>query len=126
MQEKRYREQIHSHSGSIDLDFWRTPQGVSVPDDELRFLLVPGAVEAAAIGEGAKQVHLYQAENANTPDQISSALIVTMGGMLPGILIYDHLVKGRAPGTPKIEFSKRVNSTSSTVSPSAFATSTVS
>lgn len=104
MQEKIYREQISNQDGHIDLDFWRNPEGVSVPDDELRFLLVPDAVESAAIGDVAQQVHGYQAEHAGTEDEITCALIVTMGGMLPGVLLYDHLVQGRSPSLPKIEF----------------------
>lgn len=104
MQADRYRQQVTSQNKSIDLDFWRSPEGVLVPDDDLRFLLVPDAVESAAIGEVARQVHQYQADNANRPEQITRALIVTMGGMLPGVLIYDHLVQGRAANMPKIEF----------------------
>lgn len=104
MQEESYRQQIANQNGHIDLDFWRNPEGVSVPDDELRFLLVPDAVESAAIGDVAQQVHQYQENNAGTPDQITCALIVTMGGMLPGVLIYDHLVQGRSPNLPKIDF----------------------
>ena len=41
MQDKTYREQIENQDGHIDLDFWRSPEGVSVPDDELSYLLVP-------------------------------------------------------------------------------------
>ena len=104
MQNKAYRDQIANFNGWVDLDFWRNPEGVSIPDDELNFLLVPDAVESAAIGDVAQQVHRYQAEHAGNPDQITRSLIVTMGGMLPGVLIYDHLVQGRAPDLPKIEF----------------------
>ena len=104
MQDKIYNEQVSQQSRNIDLDFWKSPEGVQVPDDELRFLLVPDAVEAAAIGDVAQQVHEYQAENMDSPEQITRALIVTMGGMLPGVLLYDHLVQGRADASPKIEF----------------------
>jgi hypoxanthine phosphoribosyltransferase len=104
MQEKTYQEQIANHNGWVDLEFWRNPEGVSIPDDELNFLLVPDAVESAAIGDVAQQVHRYQAEHVGSPEQITRSLIVTMGGMLPGVLIYDHLVQGRTPDLPKIEF----------------------
>jgi hypoxanthine phosphoribosyltransferase len=99
-----YQQQVTNQRSAIDLDFWRSPEGVSVPDDELRFLLVPDAVESAAIGEVAQQVHDYQAQHAGSEEQITCALIVTMGGMLPGVLLYDHLVQGRGPGTPRIDF----------------------
>ncbi|MDD9856787.1 MAG: hypothetical protein OXU96_01855 [Gammaproteobacteria bacterium] len=89
--------------GGIDLEFWRKPEGVSVPDDELRFLLVPDAVVAAACFELAKQVHAYQAAHAGRA-QITRALMVTMGGLLPGVMLYDHLVEGRRGGQPGIQF----------------------
>jgi hypoxanthine phosphoribosyltransferase len=104
MQEEIYRQQIDQQRGGIDLDFWRSPEGVSVPDDELRFLLIPDAVEAAAVEDVARQVHRYQRDNVDSAGQITRALMLTMGGMLPGILIYDHLVDGRPEGSPKIEF----------------------
>jgi hypoxanthine phosphoribosyltransferase len=99
-----YRQQIHCPASAIDIEFWRAPEGVAVPDDELTFLLVPDAVEAMAVFELAQQVHRYQQAQAAGGAPITRALMATMGGMLPGILLYDHLVKGRAPGTPRIDF----------------------
>lgn len=104
MQDQHYREQVMGRADTVDLDFWRRPVGVSVPDDELRFLLVPDAVEAAAIDDVAQQVHDYQQRAAATDEVIRRALIVTMGGMLPGVLLYDHLAEGRRPGTPPVSF----------------------
>ena len=91
-------------SKSIDLDFWRKPEGVIVPDDELSFLLIPEVVEEAACFDLAKQVHAYQQDHVGSEDQITKALMVTMGGLLPGVLLFDHLVEGRGPGIPKIDF----------------------
>ncbi|MXZ81461.1 MAG: hypothetical protein F4Z15_08925 [Gammaproteobacteria bacterium] len=88
----------------MDLDFWRNPEGVPVPDDELSFLLVPDAVESAACLDLAKQVHAWQSDHPSPPEQITRALMVTMGGLLPSVLLYDHLVEGRVTGAPKIEF----------------------
>jgi hypoxanthine phosphoribosyltransferase len=99
-----YREQLRCPRDEIDLDFWRKPEGVSVPDDELDFLLVPDTVEAMATCAVAQQVHDYQREQAGTGEPITRALMATMGGMLPGILLYDHLVHGRPAGTPRIDF----------------------
>lgn len=99
-----YEQQTRQLEANIELEFWRKPEGVCIPDDELRFLLVPDAVEAAAVFELAKKVHEYQESHANQPDQISSALMVTMGGLLPSVLLFDHLVEGRLAGVPKIEF----------------------
>lgn len=89
---------------SVDLDFWRTPEGASVPDDELKFLLIPDTVESVACLDLAKQVHCWQSTQQNLSDQITRALMVTMGGLLPSVLLYDHLVEGRLQGEPKIEF----------------------
>ena len=99
-----YHQQIHCPASEIDLDFWRNPQGVSVPDDELSFLLVPDAVEAMAVFDLAQQVHLYQNKQIPAGEPITKALMATMGGLLPGILLYDHLAQGGPPGTPQIEF----------------------
>ena len=99
-----YDRQLESLQNGIDLNFWRKPSGVEIPDDELRFLLIPDAVESAAMFELAKQVHEYQKSHADKPDQISSALMVTMGGLLPSVLLFDHLVEGRLETVPKIEF----------------------
>jgi hypoxanthine phosphoribosyltransferase len=99
-----YQQQIRCHRDQIDMDFWRKPEGVTIADDELSFLLIPDEVEAIASFELAKQVQSYQRENISGGDPITKALIVTMGGMLPGVLLYDHLVDGRDTGVPKIEF----------------------
>lgn len=99
-----YHHQVSCPVAEIDLAFWKQPEGVSVPDDELSFLLVPDAVEALAVGDLSQQVHAYQAEQSSSGAPITRALMATMGGMLPGILFYDHLVQGRPAGTPRIEF----------------------
>jgi hypoxanthine phosphoribosyltransferase len=99
-----YHQQLQCSPSAIDLAFWREPEGVEVPDDELRFLLVPDAVEAAACVELARQVHQYQDECSDPVDKITRALIVTMGGMLPGVLLHDYLVHGRHADDPAIEF----------------------
>ena len=36
---RSYQQQVHCPPNEIDLDFWRAPAGVAVPDDELTFLL---------------------------------------------------------------------------------------
>lgn len=101
---KAYREQVNALQEGIDIEFWRNPTGVVVPDDDLRFLYIPDAVESAAVSELARQVHGYQKENAEKHEQITSALMVTMGGLLPSVLLFDHLVEGRLANIPKIDF----------------------
>jgi hypoxanthine phosphoribosyltransferase len=99
-----YLEQLRCPASGIDLDFWRAPEGASVPDDELCFLLVPDTVEALTVFEVAQQVHRYQQAASDSDACITRALMATMGGLLPGILLHDHLVAGRPAGTPAIEF----------------------
>ena len=100
-----YQHQVSCPPREIDRGFWKAPEGVSVPDDELRFLLIPDAVEAMAAFELSQQVHRYQQEQLTSRESpITRALSVTMGGVLPGILLFDHLVEGRPPGTPEIQF----------------------
>jgi hypoxanthine phosphoribosyltransferase len=99
-----YHQQLHCHRSDIDMGFWRKPEGVVIEDDELSFLLIPDEVEAIATFELSQQVHRYQQEHLEAAQTITKALIVTMGGMLPGVLLYDHLVDGRDLGVPKIEF----------------------
>ncbi len=104
MADNDYLRQVRAAPGDIDLAFWRQAEGVAIPDDELRFLFIPDAVESAAVAAVARQVHDYQRRNAGTAAAITRALIVTMGGMLPGSLLHDHLAKGRGKDTPPIAF----------------------
>jgi hypoxanthine phosphoribosyltransferase len=99
-----YQQQLHCPASDIDIDFWRAPEGIAVPDDELTFLLVPDAVESMAVFDLAQQVHRYQQEQAAGGAPVTRALMATMGGMLPGILLNDHLAAGRPPDTPHIDF----------------------
>ncbi|MFT4518985.1 MAG: hypoxanthine phosphoribosyltransferase [Halioglobus sp.] len=99
-----YQHQVNCPSAELDMDFWRKPNGISVPDDELEFLLIPDEVEALGIFDVATQVHDYQSKQLNGGSPITRALIVTMGGMLPGVLLYDHLVDGRGEGVEKMQF----------------------
>lgn len=99
-----YAHQVRCAAADIDIDFWREPEGVTVPDDELSFLLVPDAVESMAVFELAQQVHRFQQAQSDGGAPITRALMATMGGMLPGILLYDHLAKGRLPDAPRIDF----------------------
>lgn len=99
-----YHQQVACSPDDIDMSFWKKPEGIAVPDDELSFLLVPDAVESLAVGAVAQQVHAFQQDEQSSGNAITCALMATMGGMLPGILLYDHLVQGRPAGTPQIEF----------------------
>jgi hypoxanthine phosphoribosyltransferase len=89
---------------AIDLEPWRFPRGAVVPGDSLSFLLIPNDVEAAIVFDLARRVHEYQRRHVGTAAQITKAVMVTMGGLLPGVLLYDHMVQGIGDGIPQIEF----------------------
>jgi hypoxanthine phosphoribosyltransferase len=91
-------------SNHVELAYWRRPEGVAIPDDDLRFLFVPDEVETAIVFDLARQVHDYQQQHTGTVRQITKAVMVSMGGLLPGVLLYDHLVEGRFVKAPPIEF----------------------
>jgi len=54
--------------------------------------------------ELAQQVHNYQQAQSASGTAITCALMAAMGGLLPGILFYDHLAKGCPPGTAPVKF----------------------
>ena len=39
----------------------------------------------------ARSVYRYQIDNISTKHQITQAVMITMGGLLPGVLLHDHL-----------------------------------
>ena len=68
-----YQQQISCPADELDMDFWKQPTGVAVPDDELNFLLIPDAVETLATCEISRQVHRYQREQLPTGHLITRA-----------------------------------------------------
>ena len=84
-----------------EFEHWRQPEPVSIPDDELQFVLIPPEVEAYAVQDVCGQLRRYQQQ---TDETVESALMVTMGGLGPGVQAYDHLVRGRAAHEPNIAF----------------------
>jgi hypoxanthine phosphoribosyltransferase len=85
-------------------EFWKQPTGVSIPQDELKFLYIPDEVESFMAAELAKCVHDYQLQHLGTPDQITKAVMITMGGLLPGVLLHDHLAYHPDHRIPAVEF----------------------
>jgi len=86
-----YAEQVKELTAHIDEEFWQRPEGVDVPFDHLRFLYIPDHVATFITAQMARLVYRYQVDNIATKRQISKGVIVTMGGMLPGVLLHDHL-----------------------------------
>ncbi|MCY4024301.1 MAG: hypothetical protein OXF32_12735 [Anaerolineaceae bacterium] len=87
-----------------DLKYWRNPTGVAVDFDTLRFLYVPDHVESRMVADLALQVFAWQKKHRGSEDQITRAVMVTMGGMLPGVLLHDHLAWHADPDIPAVEF----------------------
>ncbi len=87
----KYTEQIKEFTHQIDTDFWRQPQGVDVAFDDLKFLYLPDHVSTYIASQLARSVYRYQVDNISTRQQISDAVMITMGALLPGVLLHDHL-----------------------------------
>lgn len=99
-----YEQQLRAYDDAIDEVFWRQPEGISVSGDPLKFLYIPDAIESFMMTFLARQVYEYQVAQAGTNRQITRAVMVTMGGLLPGVLLHDHLAWKANPLIPIIEF----------------------
>lgn len=86
-----YAEQVKGLDDQIDAEFWKNPSSVEVEFDTLKFLYVPDHVMTFIAAQLARAVYRYQVDNIATRQQITHAVMITMGGMLPGVLLHDHL-----------------------------------
>ena len=86
-----YPDLVRESTQPIDGKFWQEPQGVEIKFDPLRFLYIPDYVETFIMTQLARQVYRYQIDNISTRYQITEAVMITMGGLLPGVLLHDHL-----------------------------------
>lgn len=86
-----YAQRVKEYDGVIDSEFWKNPAGVEVEFDTLKFLYIPDYIETFIMTQIARQVYRYQVDNISTKAQITDAVMVTMGGLLPGVLLHDHL-----------------------------------
>ncbi|MCL4251223.1 MAG: hypothetical protein KJ065_23945 [Anaerolineae bacterium] len=89
---------------SASIDFWRNPVGVEIPGDPLRFLYVTDEAEHRMVSWLAKRVFEYQRHHAGTPRQITRMVMITMGALLPGVLLQDYLAYCAPEGLPQIVF----------------------
>jgi hypoxanthine phosphoribosyltransferase len=99
-----YAEQVKGLDDSIDAEFWKNPTGVEVEFDTLRFLYVPDHVMTYIAAQLARMVYRYQIDNIASRQQITHAVMITMGGMLPGVLLHDHLAWTLNKNIPPIAF----------------------
>jgi hypoxanthine phosphoribosyltransferase len=86
-----YAKLVKEFDGEIDGEFWKNPQGVAVEFDTLKFLYIPDQVETYIMTQIARKVYRFQVDNIATKQQITHAVMITMGGLLPGVLLHDHL-----------------------------------
>lgn len=101
---KHYQRQVREFSGTIDAGFWEKPFGVDVAHDTLRFLYIPDHVETYIASQMARKVYRYQIDNISTKEQITDAVMITMGALLPGVLLHDHLAWTLNKNIPPINF----------------------
>ncbi len=99
-----YSDQIQELDEQIDGEFWKNPKGVEVEFDTLRFLYIPDHVMSFIASQLARMVYRYQIDNISTKQQITHAVMITMGGMLPGVLLHDHLAWTLNKNIPPIAF----------------------
>ena len=99
-----YDDQIKCHDYQIDTEFWKEPFGVEVDHDPLKFLFIPDHISAYIAARLAHRVYRYQIDNIRTKLQITHAVMITMGGLLPGVLLHDHLAWTLNKNIPAIEF----------------------
>lgn len=99
-----YHKQVKELTNNIDNEFWKQPEGTDVDFDDLRFLYVPDHVATYIIAEMARKVYRYQIDNISTKEQITHAIMITMGGLLPGVMLHDHLAWTLNKNIPPIDF----------------------
>jgi hypoxanthine phosphoribosyltransferase len=99
-----YAEHIKGLDDQIDGDFWKSPTGVEVAFDTLKFLYIPDHVMTYIAAQLARAVYRYQIDHIATKQQITHAVMITMGGMLPGVLLHDHLAWTLNKNIPPIAF----------------------
>lgn len=99
-----YAAQVKEFDNQIDADFWKNPTGVEVEFDPLKFLYIPDHVMTFIASQLARLIYRYQIDNIATRQQITHAVMITMGGMLPGVLLHDHLAWTLNKNIPPIAF----------------------
>lgn len=99
-----YAQHVREMDDQIDVEFWKNPTGVEVEFDTLKFLYIPDHIMTFIVSQLARAVYRYQIDNIATKQQITRAVMITMGGMLPGVLLHDHLAWTLNKNIPVIEF----------------------
>lgn len=104
MMSSLYEDEIKKCPHTINTDFWQNPFGVDVEFDTLKFLFIPDHVSSFIASQLAHKVYRFQIDHIRNKEQITHAVMVTMGGLLPGVLLHDHLAWTLNKNIPPIEF----------------------
>lgn len=99
-----YLKQVREPVNTINEAFWTNPEGVAVEYDTLRFLYIPDHIETFIMTQLARKVYRYQIDNISTGMQITDAVMITMGALLPGVLLHDHLAWTLNKNIPPVNF----------------------
>jgi hypoxanthine-guanine phosphoribosyltransferase len=86
------------------VEYWQNPAGVDIPGDPLKFLYITDEAEHMMASWLAKRVFDYQYANAGTAQQMTKMVMITMGALLPGVLLQDYIAHCATPDLPRIEF----------------------
>lgn len=99
-----YAQRVQEYARPIDAEFWQNPIGMDVEFDTLKFLYIPDYIETFIMTQLARKVYRYQIDNLSTKAQMTDAVMITMGGLLPGVLLHDHLAWSLNKNIPPINF----------------------
>jgi hypoxanthine-guanine phosphoribosyltransferase len=86
------------------ITYWQNPVGVDIPGDPLKFLYITDEAEHIMASWLAKRVFSYQQAYAGTHQQITKMIMITMGALLPGVLLQDYIANCATPDMPRVEF----------------------
>ncbi|MCA0457271.1 MAG: phosphoribosyltransferase [Chloroflexi bacterium] len=95
---------MHTVAAHNTLAFWQNPVGVTIPNDPLKFLYITDEAEHMMVSWLAKRVFDYQLHHAGTERQFTKMIMITMGALLPGVLLQDYITHCATPDMPDIEF----------------------
>src|SRR6185295_8107276 len=74
-------------AASSTLAFWQNPTGVFIPNDPLKFLYITDEAEHMMVSWMAHRIFEYQQKYLGTERQFTKMIMITMGALLPGVLL---------------------------------------
>jgi hypoxanthine-guanine phosphoribosyltransferase len=89
---------------ALPLDYWRNPESVPVDGDDLSFLYIPDYAEHMIVTWLAQEVFAFQRTHARHQRQMTKMVMITMGALLPGVLLHDAVTYGAEGDMPPVEF----------------------